>query len=87
MIMDDKEFWQLFGLMQSRTLAHTFILTEMLADIARSQPDPHGYLANVLDRVSTTLDKKPVAEQVLSDANIRDAVQRLISAADTRLRP
>jgi hypothetical protein len=71
---------------QSRMLAHHYILTEVVYDLARTQPAPKKYLANMFERVSARMDQTPIEEEAPPvNAAMRDVVARFFSKAGQHL--
>lgn len=72
---------------QGITQALEFILMEIVRDIARSQPDPQKYLANVFERVSARADQRPIEHEAHPVyAEFRETVSMFFSQAGKGLR-
>ena len=71
-----------YARVQAAVMAHTFILGELLSDIARTTPDPHAYLTGMFDRVINRLEQRPLEQQGEFDTNFRHTVEAIIRAAD-----
>jgi hypothetical protein len=57
-LLDDlREMADLIGQAQAINQAQSYILLEIVRDIARSQPDPHKYISNMFEKVSARADK------------------------------
>jgi hypothetical protein len=57
-LLDDlREMADLIGQAQAINQAQSYILLEIVRDIARSQPDPHKYISNMFEKVSALADK------------------------------
>ena len=62
-------------------MACQFILTEVLRDLARTQPDPKKYLSQAFDRVMSRLDQWPVEEHKKIDAYVQEGVEKRAQTA------
>jgi hypothetical protein len=51
------------GQAQAINQANSYILMEIVRDIARSQPNPHKYISNMFERVSGRADRSPVEDE------------------------
>lgn len=89
LISMDEFFWQdfmpLFAMMQARVMADQFILMEIVRDVARQQPDPKRYIAELYDRVISRAEQKPIGKQGKFDANFREAVHAVLLKAGNSL--
>ena len=45
---------------QARNLAFSYILTEIIVDLARTSGDPDRYLAAMFERISARMDQDPI---------------------------
>ena len=71
---------------QSRMLAHHYILTEVVYDLSRTQPDHKRYIANMFERVSARMDQGAIEDEARPvTAGMRDVVARFFRTAGQRL--
>lgn len=58
-----KKLADALGQAQAQNLAHSYILLEIVRDLAQIQPDPQKYLASVFERVSGRADQDPIEKE------------------------
>ena len=80
-----EEFIESFALTQAATLALYFVMTEVLHDVARMQPDPKRYLADVFERVMARREQRPIEQWHKGDANVQETLEKLFKHARTHL--
>ncbi|WP_275789772.1 hypothetical protein [Pararhizobium gei] len=51
------------GQAQGQNIAQSYILMEIVRDLARTQPDPQKYIAGLFERVSGRADQGPVEKE------------------------
>lgn len=67
--------------LQASSIVYHWITSELLRDLARTQPDPRKYLSSVFERVMSRQDQRPPDKWGQADANIKDKVERLFRQA------
>ena len=70
-----KEFSEALGQLQAFDMANSYILMEIARDLARASPDPHKYLAEMFERISSRADQGQIEGE--SDpvvAQFRDSI-------------
>jgi hypothetical protein len=58
-----KTLAEVVGQTQALNRANSYILMEIVRDIARSQDDPRKYLANMFEKISARADQFPIAQE------------------------
>jgi hypothetical protein len=59
---------------------------EVVSDLARTQPDPHKYLARMFELISARADQGPIEKEAHPvNAEFRDAISRFFSLAGKAL--
>ena len=62
--------------------ANSYILMEVVRDLARSQPDPHKYLADILERISARADYGEIVREAHPViVEFRDAISQFFANA------
>ena len=90
--MNDEEFEALWktlkdvseavGQAQAFNRMSSYILMEIVRDLARTQPDPHKYLAGMFERISARADQGPIEKEAHPvNAEFRDAISRFFATA------
>jgi hypothetical protein len=75
-----------FGQAQAFNLALSYILAEIMCDLARSRPDPQRYIADMFERVSARADQMPIESEVdLVTSEFRYNISRFFSQVGQRL--
>lgn len=67
--------------LQAKSLAHQFIVVELLRDFASVQQDKQKYLASRFDRVMSRLDQVSPEKRGRGDYNIGEAVSKIFEQA------
>ncbi len=80
-----REMGDAIGITQAIALGTQFILLEVVREIAKTQPDPHAYLAGLFEKVSARLDQRPIEEESrLSAMEMRRSISTFFSKAAPR---
>lgn len=58
-----KEMGDAIGIAQAIALGTQFILLEVVRELAKTQPDPHAFIAGLFEKVSARLDQMPIEEE------------------------
>ena len=71
---------------QAFNRAYNYILMEIVRDIARSQPDPHKYIADMFERISARADLRPIEREAHPvTVEFRDTIANFFSTAGKNL--
>ena len=82
-----KKLVDALGQAQAFNQAHSYILTEVVSELARRQPDPEKYLAAMFERISARSDQFPVEKEAHPvNAEFRSVVENFFVHAGKRLR-
>jgi hypothetical protein len=77
-----KKMIEALGQAQAFNMAHSYILMEIVRDLARSTPDAQKYLASMFERVSARADQGPIEDEAHPvNAEFRDAISRFFARA------
>lgn len=86
----DKTFQMIvesLGQAQAINHANSYILMEVVRDLARASPDSHRYLANMFERVSARADQGPVEKEAHPvNVEFRDVISRFFANAGKGLK-
>jgi|GraSoi_2013_40cm_1033754.scaffolds.fasta_scaffold05489_4 hypothetical protein len=81
-----EEFGAVLAQAQAFNRAHNSILMEIVRDIARSQPDPHKYIADMFERISARADLRPIEREAHPvTVEFRDTIANFFSTAGKNL--
>ena len=81
-----RQLLDLIGQAQAINKANSYILMEIVRDIARSKPDSHKYLAEMFERISARADQSPVEREAHPvQAEFRLAISTFFSLAQKGL--
>jgi hypothetical protein len=70
------------GQAQAFNHAHSYILMEIVRDLARTTPDPYKYLANMFERISARADQGAIEKEAHPvTVEFRDTIARFFSKA------
>ncbi len=58
-----EDFIAAVGQTQGQCLAHSYILLEIVRELARQKSDPHKFLADMFERISARADQGPIDQQ------------------------
>ena len=82
-----KDVGEVVGQAQAFNRMSSYILMEIVRDIARAQPDPHKYLASMFERISARADKGPIEKEAHPvNAEFRNAIAQFFSKAEHNLK-
>jgi hypothetical protein len=82
-----KDVGDIVGQAQALNRSNSYILMELVRDIARVQPNPQKYLADMFERISARADKGPIEKEAHPvNAEFRDAISQFFSLAGKNLR-
>jgi hypothetical protein len=83
--MEEEQLKQLIaviGQCQAFNRMNSYILMELVRDIARSQPNPQKYLANMFEKISARADQWPIEKEAHPvNAEFRDAISNFFARA------
>jgi hypothetical protein len=81
-----KEMGDVVGQAQAFNRANSYVLMEIVRDLARTQPDPHKYLAGMFERISARADQGAIEKEAHPvNAEFRDAVSSFFANAGKAL--
>jgi hypothetical protein len=81
-----KEVGAAVGQAQAFNRSNSYILMELVRDLARVQPDPQQYLSDVFERVSARADLGPIEEEAHpSTVEFRNALSQFFVLAGKNL--
>jgi hypothetical protein len=90
MIMNDDELRGLqyaVGQCQAINLANLFILTEVVTDLARAEPNPERYLAGMFEKISVRADNEPIEKESHPvNVELRETISGFFAMVTKRLR-
>jgi hypothetical protein len=70
------------GQAQAFNRRNSYILMELVVDLAKARPEPQQYIADLFERVSARADQGPIEdEKHPASAEFRDAVSQFFSLA------
>jgi hypothetical protein len=84
--MDDlktlRQLVEAIGQAQAANIRDSFILTEIVRDLAKQHPDPQRYIAAMFERISARADQGSIEnESHPVNAEFRDGLARFFSLA------
>jgi hypothetical protein len=86
----DKTFQMIvesLGQAQAINHANSYILMEVVRNLARASTDPHRYLANMFERVSARADQGPIEREAHPiNVEFRDAISCFFANAEKGLK-